>query len=237
MELRQISVVVVCLFAVVFGQSRLTAGESSADDSAAYLAGRDSAATYAPAEATSTATRYVIRPDQSRFMAKVKSGGLLWFLGHTHMLAIRDFKGEAQLAPGDIAPASLAIEIKAESLEETAPNFTPEQKKIINTTMRKEVLQVSEYPEITFRSTDIKIEKKGEQQFEARVGGELALHGVSKAIVIPANISLNGETLEATGHFSVKRSDFGVKTHSIKWGTIRVRNKIRFTFNIVAQKS
>jgi polyisoprenoid-binding protein YceI len=170
-------------------------------------------------------------------MAQVKSGGLLWFLGHSHHMAVRDFKGEAQLTPGDILPAALIIDIKAESLEETAPNFTPEQKKIINTTMRKEVLQVGEYPEITFRSSDIKIEKKGENQFAARLAGELALHGVVKPVNIPASISIKGDTLEATGHFSVKRSDYGVKTHSIKWGTIRVRNKIRFTFNIVAQRA
>ena len=169
-------------------------------------------------------------------MAQAKSGGLLWFLGHTHNLAIRDFKGEAQLTPGEILPASLVLEIKAESLEETAPNFTEAQKQIINTTMRKEVLEVGEYPDITFHSTNIKIEKKGENQFAARLAGELALHGVAKPVAIPASISLNGDTLEATGEFSVKRSDYGVKTHSIKWGTIRVRNKIRFTFNIVAQR-
>ena len=235
MELRKNSLVLVCLFVMFSGQYRLTAGESFTNQSANRTGFASEA--LSPSGGTASApTRYVIRADQSRFTAKVKSGGLLWFLGHTHLLAIRDFKGEAQLSPGDVAPASLAIEIRAESLEETAPNFTAEQKKIINTTMRKEVLQVSEYPQITFHSTDIKIEKKGEQQFEARVGGELALHGVVKPIVIPATISLNGETLEATGQFSVKRSDYGVKTHSIKWGTIRVRNKIRFTFNIVAQK-
>jgi polyisoprenoid-binding protein YceI len=224
--------VLLSLCFLVAGQLALSLGESSTSDNHAQVAASASASTpnIGPA-----ASRYVIRPDRSRFMANVKSGGLLWFLGHSHHLAIREFKGEAQLTPGNILPASLTIDIRAESIEETAANFTQEQKQIINGTMRKVVLEVGEYPDITFRSSDIKIERKGENQFEATIAGQLALHGVVKPVTIPARISINGDTLEATGHFSVKRSDYGVKTHAIKWGTIRVRNKIRFTFNILAQ--
>ena len=220
-----------CLCLIIAGQSALTLGESSTPDQQ-QVAASGSAST---PNLTPAASRYVIRPERSRFMANVKSGGLLWFLGHSHHLAIRDFKGEAQLTPGNILPASLTIDIRAESIEETAANFTQEQKQIINGTMRKEVLEVGEYPDITFRSGEIKVDRKGENQFEATIAGQLGLHGVVKPVTIPARISLTGDTLEATGHFSVKRSDYGVKTHAIKWGTIRVRNKIRFTFNIVAQ--
>jgi polyisoprenoid-binding protein YceI len=232
MKMWKNSLVLMCVCFLVGSQSALTLGGSPTSDNQAQVLEPGLATT---SNTGAAASRYVIRPDRSRFMAQVKSGGLLWFLGHSHHLAIRDFKGEAQLTPGDILPASLSIDIRAESIEETAANFTPEQKQIINTTMRKEVLDVGEYPDITFRSKDIKIERKGENQFQALVAGELALHGVVKPVTIPAMITVTGDTLEATGHFSVKRSDYGVKTHAIKWGTIRVRNKIRFTFNILAQ--
>lgn len=181
-------------------------------------------------------THYRIDPAHSRFMANVESGGLLWFLGHTHHFAVRDFTGEATVASETITPASLQMTIKAGSLEETGKNFTDQQKQIINGTARKEVLEVEEYPEIAFNSTSITGEMKSNGQYEVKIKGNLSLHGVTKPIEIPAQVSVSGNTLHSTGEFSINRSDYGVKTHSIKWGTIRVRNKIKFEFDIVAQK-
>ncbi len=79
---------------------------------------------------TAAEMRYRIDPAQSRFMANVGSGGLLWFLGHAHHFAIRDFTGEATITPGSITPASLQITAKAASLEETGENFTEQEKQM-----------------------------------------------------------------------------------------------------------
>jgi polyisoprenoid-binding protein YceI len=179
---------------------------------------------------------YRIDPAKSRFMANVGSGGVLWFMGHGHHFAVRDFTGEATVTPGSIAPASLQMTIKAASLEETGKNFTEQQKQIINKSAHKEVLQVDEYPEIVFKSTNVTGKVKTGGQYEARIEGDLTLHGVTRRIEIPTQVSVNGNTLHANGTFSINRSDYKVKTHSIKWGTIRVRNKITFEFDIVANK-
>lgn len=180
--------------------------------------------------------RYRINPAQSRFMANVGSGGLLWFLGHSHHFAIRDFTGEATVTPGTLTPASLQMTVKAASLEETGKNFTAEQKQIINNSARKEVLEVEKYPEIVFKSKSITGNAKPDGQYEAKINGDLTVHGVTRPIEIPTRVSVNGNTLHANGRFSINRSDYNVKTHSIKWGTIRVRNKIEFEFDIVAEK-
>jgi polyisoprenoid-binding protein YceI len=94
----------------------------------------------------SAVENYRINAGRSRFMARVGSGGILWFLGHVHHIAMRDFTGVAQIMPGTITPASLQLTIKAQSLEETGPKFTEQQKQTINNTMRKQVLEVEEYP-------------------------------------------------------------------------------------------
>ncbi|HXG92796.1 MAG TPA: YceI family protein [Blastocatellia bacterium] len=180
--------------------------------------------------------RYRINPTESRFMVEAFSGGILWFLGHDHHFAIRDFSGEAEATAGTLTPASLQMTVKAASLEETGRNFTEQQKQIINNGARKEVLEADKYPDIVFKSTDVKAKKMTENQFEAEIGGDLTLHGVTRHITIPARVMLNGDTLHASGEFSVNRSDYNVKTHSIKAGTIRVRNKVKFTFDIVANR-
>src|SRR3982751_2391065 len=43
----------------------------------------------------SVAARYRLDASQSRFMVRAFAGGLLWFKGHDHFIAARDFTGEA----------------------------------------------------------------------------------------------------------------------------------------------
>jgi polyisoprenoid-binding protein YceI len=179
--------------------------------------------------------RYRLDAARSRFMVRAFSGGLLWFKGHDHLLAVRDFSGEVQLTPGAVSPASLRMTIRADSLVETRDVFTEQQKQIINRELREIVLETARYPEITFKSTDVTVKLDG-GQFEAKIGGDLTLHGVTRRIVIPARVTLNGDTLRAQGEFTVSRGDYNVKATSALHGTIRVRDKLKFTFDIVARQ-
>jgi polyisoprenoid-binding protein YceI len=178
--------------------------------------------------------RYRIDAGQSRFMVRTFSGGLLWFKGHDHFIRVGDFSGEIQLTPGAIAPASLELRVRADSLEETRDVFTPEQKGIINRELREIVLETDKYPEITFKSTDVTGRLDG-IQYEAKIGGDLTLHGVTRRIVIPAEATLDGGGLRARGEFTINRGDYKVKATSALHGTIRVRGKLKFTFDIVAR--
>ena len=184
---------------------------------------------------TAHAARYRLDAGGSRFMVRAFSGGLLWFKGHDHFIAVRDFSGEAQLTPGATAPASLQLTVRADSLAETRDIFTEQQKQIINRELREIVLETEKYPEITFKSTDVAGRLDG-GQFEVKIGGDLTLHGVTRRIVIPAQVTLSGDTLRARGEFTVNRSDHKVKATSALHGTIRVRDKLKFTFDILARR-
>jgi polyisoprenoid-binding protein YceI len=183
----------------------------------------------------SAVARYRLDAGQSRFMVRTFSGGLLFFKGHDHFIAIRDFTGEAQLTPGVINPASLQMVIRADSLEETREVFTEQQKQIINREIRELVLETAKYPEIVFKSTDV-VGKLSGGQIKAEIGGDLTLHGVTRHIVIPTQVALDGESLRASGQFTIKRGDYNVKATSAAKGTIRVRDKLKFTFDIVAHQ-
>ncbi|OLE50801.1 MAG: hypothetical protein AUG51_26305 [Acidobacteria bacterium 13_1_20CM_3_53_8] len=185
--------------------------------------------------ASSTLARYRLDASQSRFMVRAFAGGLLWFKGHDHFIAVRDFSGEVQLTPSAISPASLQMTIRAESLVETRDVFTEQQKQIINRELREIVLETNKYPEITFKSTDVTVNLSG-GQVEAKIGGDLTLHGVTRHIVIPTEVTLSGSTLRARGEFTINRSDYNVKATSAFHGTVRVRDNLKFTFDIVAQQ-
>ena len=180
--------------------------------------------------------RFRLDATQSRFIVRAFSGGLLWFKGHDHFIAVRDFTGEAQLTPDAISPASLQFTVRADSLEESRAVFTEQQKQIINKEIRELVLETGKYPEITFKSTDVAGKLTSGGRYEVRIGGDLTLHGVTRHIVIPALVTLRGGELRASGEFSVSRGDYNVKATSALHGTIRVRDKLKFMFEIVAHQ-
>ena len=183
-----------------------------------------------------TLVRYQIIPGRSKFMVKASRGGLLWFKGHDHHIAVKDFDGRAELLLDVLEPSSLELNIRAASLEDTSDDFTAQQKAIINKELKEIVLESEKYPVIKFKSTKI-TGTIDNGRFEVMVGGDITLHGVTRPIDIPAMVSLEGDTLRAVGKFAINRSDFNVKATSAFHGLVRVKNKLRFTFDIVAERS
>jgi len=179
---------------------------------------------------------YNLDASQSKFMAHANAGGLLWFKGKDHHLAAREFTGQVEITPETITPASLRLLVKAASLHETGAEFTEPQKEIINRELREIVLHPDRYPDITFQSTNVTAKNSGAGRSEVKIDGNLTLHGVTKRITIPAVVTLSGDTLRAVGEFSVDRDDFGVKATSAFHGLVRVRNKVKFEFDIVGRR-
>jgi len=183
----------------------------------------------------SPALRYEIDKTNSKFVVKAARGGLAWFKGHSHLIAVQDFSGEATLDLTSVNPASLTMTIVADSLEETDPWFTQQQKDIIKRELDEIVLESAKYPTITFTSTDVKGKLKA-GKFEVKITGDITLHGVTKRIVIPATVTAAADTLNAKGEFTLKRSDFRVKATSSFHGMVRVKNKLKFIFDINARR-
>lgn len=188
-----------------------------------------------PNRAASPATvRYVIDTPRSKFMARAFSGGLLWFKGHDHHLVAREFSGEVELTPSSITPGSLHLVVKAGSLVETGEAFTEPQKEIINKELREIVLHPDRYPDITFQSTNVSAKPADRGGHDVKITGNLTLHGVTRPEEIPVRVTMQGNEMRAIGEFSIDRSDYGVKATSAFHGLVRVRDKVKFTFDIVA---
>jgi polyisoprenoid-binding protein YceI len=181
-----------------------------------------------------TAAVYRLDAARSKFIIRALAGGVLWFKGHDHFVAAREFTGEARLTPGSVNPASLTLLVNAASLAETRDVFTDQQKKIINGELHDIVLEPDKYPEITFKSTDVSAELPKGGVFKVKLSGDLTLHGVTRRVTIPAEVTLNGRELRARGEFGINRSDFNVKATSAFHGTVRVRNRLKVIFDIVA---
>src|SRR5437773_10163615 len=90
--------------------------------------------------AASAGSSYRLDASQSKFIAHALAGGLFWFKGHDHLVAVREFSGEAQLDPESIPASSLQIDAKSGSMGETSSVFTDAQKKIIDKELHDIVL-------------------------------------------------------------------------------------------------
>lgn len=174
------------------------------------------------------ALRYEIDASKGKFFVHAYRGGPAYFKGHDHLIAVRDFSGQAALTLDSLNPASLSLNIRAASLAETSDVFTPQQKDIINKELEEIVLETAKYPEITFKSSEVKGGLKN-GQFELKIGGGITLHGVTKHIVIPATVTVEGDALHAIGEFELDRTKFNVKATSAFHGLIRIKNKLKFT--------
>ncbi len=179
---------------------------------------------------------YELDSSQSKFVARAFAGGLLWFKGKDHLVAVREFTGQAQITPGSITPASLEINAKAASMVETRDVFTEQEKQIINKELREIVLEPEKYPDIIFKSTRVTGKSTDADRYELKIEGNLTLHGVTRPITIPTEVTLSGNDMRARGEFSIERDDFGIKATSAFHGMVRVRNNIKFSFDIVGHQ-
>jgi len=177
--------------------------------------------------------RYKIDAAESRFTVKAFAGGFLSAFAHDHNIAIRDFTGEAEFTYGTVQPASLRMTIKAGSLSVTDKVSTSDRQKIEGT-MRDEVLEIAKYPEIVFKSTGVTATKAADGQYQARIVGEITLHGATRPLVIPAQLEFGDKTLRARGMFTLRQSSFDIKPVSVAGGTIKVKDELKFSFEIVA---
>jgi polyisoprenoid-binding protein YceI len=189
----------------------------------------------ASSASTLAVARYRLDATRSKFIVHANRTGLAWFKGHSHRIAVKDFEGAAELDLSVVNPASMQMTVRAASLEETDPVFTDDQKKIINKELNEIVLETAKYPEITFKSTDIKA-TVASGNFKVRIGGDLTLHGVTKHIEIPATVTISGDTMHAVGEFETDRKEFNVNATEAFHGFVKVKHHLKFEFDIVGTR-
>jgi polyisoprenoid-binding protein YceI len=178
--------------------------------------------------------RYHIAAGQSNFVVHAFVGGLLSGFGHNHNIAIKDISGETQFTDGTVAPASLQLTVRGDSLSVT-DKVGDSDRQTIEKTMRDQVLETGKYPEITFKSTKIEADKTPDGLYQARIWGDLTLHGVTHNILINSQLTFDSKSVRANGEFSLKMTEYSIKPPSVAGGTIKVRDTLKFTFNIFSQ--
>jgi polyisoprenoid-binding protein YceI len=181
------------------------------------------------------AVRYRIDPRQSQFTVQAFAEGLLSAFGHNPTIAVCGFGGDVRFVPGTLHQASLLMLMQAGSLA-VAGDASEKDRLEIERAMREDVLEVARYPEIVFMSKSVAASQTGEGRYHIKITGSLSLHGVTRDHPIDADVTVSGDSLRARGESSLRQSDFNIKKVSVMGGTLKVKDEVKLSFNIVAER-
>lgn len=179
---------------------------------------------------------YRINREKSQITARVGVGGMLKGLGHPHVIAIRDFHGEVVANPSIVGSGSVRLTIVANSTAETGEEIEAKDRPKVNQAVHEEALETSRFPEVAFRSRSVTVKEAGDHQYDAAISGDLTLHGVTRPISFPAKVRAEGNSLRASGAFTILHEAYGIKRLTAAGGTIKAKDEIELSFEIVADR-
>ncbi len=141
--------------------------------------------------------------------------------------------------PADPSHGDVRLEFDAAAIRITGKGEPPgDVPKVQQVMLSEQVLDAARYPKITLESTSVAVasgRSAGATMFDLTMTGKLSLHGVTKPFNAPVRVVLDGATLTATGKFSIKQTDFGIKPISVA-GVVNVKDALNLTFTIVARE-
>ena len=178
---------------------------------------------------------YVLDKGTSRFTLRAFAGGMLSAMGHNPTIAIRDFSGEVNFDPAEPQKGTLHLQIRSDSLEVTDDMKSADRKEM-ESTMRQQVLQSAQYPDITFDAGVASANSSGEGRFQVSLNGTLSLRGATGSAPLTAQLTVLGDVLRASGEFSLLQTDYGIPLVSVAGGALKLKDELKFTFDIVARK-
>jgi len=182
------------------------------------------------------AVRYVIDAKLSTFMVRAFSSGILGAFGHDPTIGITDFEGEVQFSPDAFEQASLRLAIASSSLR-VVDDISAADRQEIQRRMENDVLETGQYPEIVYECSQVSINGGGSGRYWVALNGELNLHGVSRNHLVSARLATNGESLRASGEFTLQQRDYGIRPPSIAGGAVTIKDQLKFSFDVVAHKT
>ena len=167
---------------------------------------------------------YEIAPS-SRFDVETGKAGLLGTFGHSHVIRAGVVDGSITWDPERVAASRIELAVPVDGLRVVRRGADRDDWPDVENAMRTEVLHPSRFPEVTFRSRLVTRIRDG-----VHVVGDLTMEGRSRPVAVDVTLETSGDTLRASGAFSVKQTDFGIRPYRAAGGTIRVADHVRFDF-------
>ena len=178
---------------------------------------------------------FAVDTQRSRALIAVGKSGAFSFAGHTHEVEAPLSRGVVHLDADALSRSQVRLEFNAAAMRVTGKGESADDvPKVTETMLGEQVLDVKKFPLITFESTTI-TGKGGLPSLDLSVAGTLTIRGTTRPITAPVAVTVDGPTLIATGTFSFKQTDFGIKPVSVG-GVVKVKDELTINFTISARE-
>ena len=176
------------------------------------------------------AEQHCVVPGRGYFRIHVGSAGLLGSLGHEHSIEAQKVTGCAMVDSNDAVRSSVKLEFSAADIRVIDPNENAKDRAEVQKTMETQVLQISEYPRVTFESTGV--EQDGALN-HLRLRGNLTIRGKTVPIIIPVIVTrLADGTYRVAGEYRFKQSTFLIKPIQLAGGAVKVKDEVQTEFEL-----
>ncbi|MFZ0287058.1 MAG: YceI family protein [Terriglobales bacterium] len=161
--------------------------------------------------------------EHSTVTVRVFKEGLFSRFAHNHVIA-------APILSGGVNAASLSVEIHfdARKLQVLDPGASvADRAKVQETMLGEKVLDAARFPEVSFVSRSVK--PTGADSYG--IEGELTLHGVTRPLMLAVSLQ-NGHY---RGSAELKQTEFGITPISLFGGSVKVKDAVEISFDIVVR--
>jgi polyisoprenoid-binding protein YceI len=177
--------------------------------------------------------KFAIDTGASRFTVQAFATGLLSTFGHNPKIAIRDYDGEFQFIPDTYQNAVVRLTVRTATMEVRDEMSSSDRKKLDET--MHDALEVQRFPEAVYESNQITVQKQTEDLLLAHAAGTLSFHGITQTHSLDARVTRMGTMLRISGEFPLRQSDYGIKPVSFAGGALKLKDELKFTFELVAR--
>ena len=170
---------------------------------------------------TAAAASVPVDLTNSRLTIHVFKSGFFSGFAHDHQVS-------APLSSGTVDATAMSVEVHfdARKMIVLDPDTSADDRaKVQETMLSDKVLDSSKFPEIAFVSRDVK--PAGNTAYT--VTGDLTLHGVTHPVTMSVALA-NGHY---TGAVKLKQTDFGIQPIKIAGGSVKVKDEVEISFDIV----
>jgi polyisoprenoid-binding protein YceI len=181
---------------------------------------------------------YQVDPQRSRVYIRTGRDGPMKAAGHDHVIASADVEGLVLLSR-DAGKSRADLRLPLPRLIVDDPAYREQfglkpdlSQSAIDGTTRNMQVMVLESNLFPWATASVRL--RSMQGAQAELGVTVSLHGVSLDYTVPAELTIEQESISASGSMTLHHSDFGLTPFSAAGGLLRVAEDIEIIFEIVA---
>jgi polyisoprenoid-binding protein YceI len=178
---------------------------------------------------------YDIDPSQSEVSIHVGKSGMFSFAGHEHLVVAPEIAGKITADPEALGGSAVNLTFQAKALK-VAEKGEPQgdAQKVQTAMLSPTVLDAVQFPEVVFTSKSVSGKEAPAGTWTLQVVGDVGLHGVTKSLTLPVQVTVVGDVLTATGKFILKQTDFHMSPVSVA-GVVKVKDEVTIDYKFVAK--